>query len=173
MQRTDKYLWKPDKTFCLCLPCGLSWSRLLPWGLSQFSSQVLVSVTFWLRSIAGTWSEAKHLKWEAHVFYFLILNLFLLILSYNQAEKGLSGKISHFLRSQSQTTPPPSPRRDTVSSPDSPRTSWNIILVEHFTVCKKLSSMFSYLIFIKGLWGRPGRHFKDGKNKHQRGKELA
>lgn len=82
---------------------------------------------------------------------YLFFKLFLFILSYNQTEKGLSEKISYFLRAQSQTTPPQSPRRAAFSSPDSLSTIWYILLVEHFTVCRKLFSVFFHLIFMKVL----------------------
>lgn len=55
--------------------------------------------------------------------------------------------------SQCQTTPPQSPRRTALSSPDlcsPPSTTWYIILVEHLTVYKELSSVFAHLSLTKG-----------------------
>ena len=61
------------------------------------------------------WSETSEVG-STRIYLFL----FFLILSYDRAEKYSSGNIRHFLRSQSQTTLPLSPRRAALSSPDLP-----------------------------------------------------
>lgn len=55
-------------------PAGLSWLCLLVVGLPWFLGQVLVLVTLWLGRLAGTWSEVKHLKREAHAFLLLFFS---------------------------------------------------------------------------------------------------